>query len=108
MPWARKASIATDPTTLSGGGNTHSTFPSSSRSILRSRAHGCCVLGAQTEGMIGYMIEQELGNLVPPDVPFATLLTLVEVDPADPGFKDPTKFIGPVYSDVDAARLKAE
>src|SRR5271169_3095923 len=66
------------------------------------------VLGAQTEGMIGYMIEQELGNLVPADVPFATMLTLVEVDPADPGFKDPTKFIGPVYSDTEADRLKAE
>src|SRR4249920_970663 len=42
------------------------------------------VLGAQTEGMIGYMIEQELGNLMPFEKPFATLLTMVEVDPADP------------------------
>jgi carbamate kinase len=66
------------------------------------------VLGAQTEGMIGYMIEQELGNLLPFEVPFATMLTMVEVDPNDPGFKDPTKFIGPVYSDADAERLKAE
>ena len=40
------------------------------------------VLGAETEGMIGYMIEQELGNLLPFEVPFATLLTMVEVDPA--------------------------
>ena len=38
------------------------------------------VLGAQTEGMIGYMIEQELGNLLPFEVPFATMLTMVEVD----------------------------
>ncbi len=38
------------------------------------------VLGAQTQGMIGYMIEQELGNLLPYEVPFATLLTMVEVD----------------------------
>src|SRR4030095_3377947 len=37
------------------------------------------VLGAETEGMIGYMIEQELGNLLPFEVPFATLLTMVEV-----------------------------
>ena len=66
------------------------------------------VLGAQTEGMIGYMIEQELGNLVPADVPFATMLTMVEVDPDDPGFKNPTKFIGPVYSKTDADRLKVE
>ena len=57
------------------------------------------VLGAQTEGMIGYMIEQELGNLLPFEVPFATMLTMVEVDRDDPGFTNPTKFIGPVYSD---------
>src|ERR1700746_1312747 len=66
------------------------------------------VLGAETEGMIGYMIEQELGNLLPFEVPFATLLTMVEVNADDPGFKNPTKFIGPVYSDNDADRLKAE
>ena len=66
------------------------------------------VLGAQTEGMIGYMIEQELGNLLPFEVPFATILTMVEVDRDDPGFKNPTKFIGPVYSASDAERLKAD
>ena len=66
------------------------------------------VLGAQTEGMIGYMIEQELGNLLPFEVPFATMLTMVEVDRDDPGFTNPTKFIGPVYSDSEAQRLKAE
>jgi carbamate kinase len=66
------------------------------------------VLGAQTEGMIGYVLEQELGNILPFDVPFATILTMVEVDPADPAFHDPTKFVGPVYSEDDAARLSAE
>jgi len=66
------------------------------------------VLGAQTEGMIGYMIEQELGNLLPPERSFATLLTMVEVDPDDPAFANPTKFIGPVYSSAEAARLAAE
>jgi carbamate kinase len=66
------------------------------------------VLGAQTEGMIGYMIEQELGNLLPFDRPFATLLTMVEVDPADPAFANPTKFIGPVYGKDEADRLAAE
>ncbi len=55
------------------------------------------VLGAQTEGMIGYMIEQELGNLLPFERPLATLLTMVEVDPDDPAFQNPTKFIGPIY-----------
>jgi carbamate kinase len=66
------------------------------------------VLGAQTEGMIGYMIEQELGNLMPFERPFATLLTMIEVDAKDPAFKNPTKFIGPVYGKGDADRLAAE
>ena len=66
------------------------------------------VLGAETEGMIGYIIEQELGNLLPFEVPFATLLTQVEVDAADPAFKHPSKPIGPVYSREDADRLARE
>jgi carbamate kinase len=66
------------------------------------------VLGAQTEGMIGYMIEQELGNLLPFEIPFATILTMVEVDPDDPGFKNPTKFVGPVYEEAEARRLAEE
>src|SRR5215204_4588591 len=66
------------------------------------------VLGAQTEGMIGYMIEQELGNLLPFEVPFATILTMVEVDPEDPAFQNPTKFVGPVYTKEVADRLAAE
>src|SRR5262249_31417919 len=66
------------------------------------------VLGAETEGMIGYMIEQELGNLLPYEVPFATLLTMVEVYPDDPGFKDPTKFVGPVYDKPEADRIAKE
>jgi carbamate kinase len=66
------------------------------------------VLGAETEGMIGYMIEQELGNLLPFEVPFATLLTMVEVDAADPGFRNPTKFVGPVYDKAAADRIAAD
>jgi carbamate kinase len=66
------------------------------------------VLGAQTEGMIGYLIEQELGNLLPAEVPFATLLTMIEVDANDPAFGDPTKFVGPIYSDEEAAALAAD
>jgi carbamate kinase len=66
------------------------------------------VLGAQTEGMIGYMIEQELGNLLPFEVPFCTMLTMVEVDPQDPGFRNPTKFVGPVYEKADADRIAAQ
>ena len=66
------------------------------------------VLGAETEGMIGYMIEQELGNLLPPEVPFGTILTMIEVDPDDPAFRGPTKFIGPVYDQAEAKRLESE
>lgn len=64
------------------------------------------VLGAQTEAMIGYVIEQELGNLLPADQALATLLTMIEVDPADPAFDHPTKPIGPVYDRETAQRLQ--
>jgi carbamate kinase len=66
------------------------------------------VLGSQTEGMIGYVIMQELGNLLPFERPFATLLTQIRVDPDDPAFSDPTKPIGPVYSQADADRVARE
>lgn len=60
------------------------------------------VLGAETEGMIGYMIEQELENALDHDRPVATLLTQIVVDPHDPAFANPTKFVGPVYDKADA------
>jgi carbamate kinase len=63
------------------------------------------VLGAETQGMIGYLVEQELGNRLPFEVPIATLLTMVEVDPSDPAFDDPTKFVGPVYEEPEARRM---
>jgi carbamate kinase len=66
------------------------------------------VLGAQTEGMIGYMIEQELGNLLPFEQPFATVLSMVEVDPGDPAFEHPSKPIGPLYGEQEARRLARE
>ena len=66
------------------------------------------VLGAQTEGMIGYLIEQELGNLLPAEAPLATMLTMIEVAADDPAFDDPTKFVGPIYDDAQAEALAAE
>lgn len=60
------------------------------------------VLGAQTEGMIGYIIEQELENALQHDRPVATLLTQVLVDHNDPAFLHPSKFVGPVYSKAEA------
>ncbi len=66
------------------------------------------VLDAQTEGMVGYIIEQELGNQLPQERPLATLLTMIEVDAADPAFDNPTKPIGPVYDQAESERLAAE
>src|SRR6056297_3780182 len=65
------------------------------------------VMGAETEGMIGYLIEQELENALDHDRTVATLLTQVRVDPDDPAFASPTKFVGPVY-DRDEAEHVAE
>jgi carbamate kinase len=62
------------------------------------------VLGAESEGMIGYLIEQRLAAELP-DRPVAALLTQVAVDPADPAFANPTKPIGPVYDEAEAKRL---
>lgn len=64
------------------------------------------VLGAETEGMIGYLIEQELGNLLPENQPIATLLTMVEVAADDPAFTCPTKFVGPLYTRAEAEGLR--
>ena len=66
------------------------------------------VLGAETEGMIGYLIEQELMNAMPPGTRIATLLSRVEVDVNDPAFMSPTKPIGPVYTAQEARIVRAE
>ena len=66
------------------------------------------VLGAETQGMIGYLVEQELGNRLPFERPLATLLTMIEVDPDDPAFQDPSKPIGPIYDRAAADALMAE
>lgn len=66
------------------------------------------VLDAGTQGMIGYLIQQELRSLLPPENQVATLLTMIVVDPADPAFSQPAKFIGPVYAKDDADALAAE
>jgi carbamate kinase len=65
------------------------------------------VLGAESEGMIGYLLEQELVNVLG-GRPVATLLTQVIVDAADPAFSHPTKFIGPVYDRNIGELLAAE
>lgn len=72
-----------------------------------SEAFPLDVLGAETGGMIGYIIEQELENALSHDRPVATLLTQVLVDQKDPAFGNPTKFVGPVY-DKDEAEAMAK
>ena len=73
-----------------------------------NEAYPLDILDAETEGMIGYLIEQELMNLLPSDQPCATLLTQIEVDPKDPAFLQPSKPIGPVYSQIEANKLARE
>jgi carbamate kinase len=71
-----------------------------------SRAFPLDVLGAESEGMIGYVIEQELINCLP-GRPVATLLTQICVDSEDPAFRRPSKPIGPVYPEEQAKRLES-
>ena len=66
------------------------------------------MLGAETEGMIGYIIEQELGNVIPYEDNIVTVLTQVLVDPHDPAFDKPSKPVGPVYDEAEAKRLQRE
>ena len=66
------------------------------------------VLGAKTVGMIGYIIEQELGNIIPFEDHIVTILTQILVDPADPAFQNPTKPVGPVYNKEEAEKLQTE
>src|SRR5262249_61403149 len=66
------------------------------------------VLDAGTQGMIGYLIQEELRSLLPPEHQVATLLTMIMVDPDDPAFASPTKFVGPVYDKEAADKLAGE
>jgi carbamate kinase len=65
------------------------------------------VLDAGTQGMIGYLIQQELRSVLP-ELQVATLLTMIVVDPQDPAFANPTKFVGPIYAKDDADKLAAD
>jgi len=109
----RNAKIAAEALAPLAAGNalviTHGNGPQVGLRALQEEAYPgedspLDVLGAETEGMIGYMIEQELGNLMPFETPIATLLTMVEVDAGDPAFLNPTKFIGMVYTEEQAER----
>ena len=73
-----------------------------------SESYPLDVLDAETEGMIGYLIEQELSNLLPKGRRCATLLTQIEVESKDPAFQIPCKPIGPVYLKDEAQHLKQQ
>jgi carbamate kinase len=93
---------------------THGNGPQIGLMALQDMAHDQAlasptdVLSAETEGMLGYLIAQELGNALPRQTEIAALLTQIEVDATDPAFQKPTKPIGPVYSELEAAELKAK
>jgi carbamate kinase len=93
---------------------THGNGPQVGLLALQAAAYGnpsafpLDVLGAESEGMIGYMIEQELRNELGLERPVATLLTQTAVDPYDPAFKSPSKPVGPVYGKDEAMKLAAE
>ena len=87
---------------------THGNGPQVGYLALQGGPFPLDVLGAETDGMIGYVLQQELDNAYAPDAQYATLLTQIEVDPNDPAFQGPTKFIGPVYTEAEATRLSGE
>ena len=93
---------------------THGNGPQVGLLALQSQAYRAVapypldVLDAESEGMIGYLLDQELVNHLGPKRPVATLLTQLIVDAEDPAFRRPQKFIGPVYDDAAARRQARE
>jgi carbamate kinase len=92
---------------------THGNWPQVGLLALQGEAAGQSgfpldVLGAETEGMIGYVLQQELDNAHPAPARFATLLTQVEVDPRDAAFGAPDKPVGPVYNEAQARALQQQ
>jgi len=77
-----------------------------SAAFKEAPAYPLDVLGAESQGMIGYIIEQELRNVMP-ERRIVTLLTQTIVDAADPAFDHPTKPIGPIYTETEAKELAA-
>lgn len=78
-----------------------------SAAISAAETYPLDLLCAKADGLLGYLLEQELANLLPASRTVSTLLTRVEVDAQDPAFTRPTKFIGPVYTEQEAQRAAA-
>ena len=100
------AQIAQDNTVIvtHGNGPQVGLLALQAEAYKRVRPYPLDLLGAETEGMIGYLIEQELRNQLP-ETQVATLLTQIEVDPDDPAFTHPSKPIGPIYNQAEAEKL---
>ncbi|HVX32335.1 MAG TPA: carbamate kinase [Solirubrobacterales bacterium] len=92
---------------------THGNGPQVGLLALQSESYGAIapypldVLGAESEGMVGHLLELALRNQLP-EREIVTVLTETVVDPDDPAFEEPSKPIGPVYSAGEAGRLRAE
>jgi carbamate kinase len=91
---------------------THGNGPQVGLLALKEDAYGedaspLDVLDAETEGQIGYVIELALDNAIDHQDTVA-LITRIVIDPGDPAFRDPAKFIGPVYDEQSAAALARE
>ena len=79
----------------------------SARDPALTHPYSLDVLGAQTEGMIGYWLARALRGAAP-GRPAGCLVGQTKVDPDDPAFTRPTKFVGPVYQEKEALDLAAE
>ena len=95
---------------------THGNGPQVGNLLLQQESCGAVpkmpleIIGAMTQGQIGYMIESSLDDAlmeigINGEQHFVTLITYVVVDQNDPGFQNPTKPIGPAYTEAEAAKL---
>jgi carbamate kinase len=94
-----------DMVVVHGNGPQAGLLPLQTESFPGAAYYPLDVLDAGAQGMIGYLIQQELRSLLPPRHQVATLLTMVVVDPDDPAFARPAKFVGPVHDKNTADAL---
>jgi len=84
---------------------THGNGPQVGELALERSAATFDVLGAESQGQIGYIFSQALASVNVTAVP---ILTQVIVDPGDPAFLNPTKFVGPIYGAREADALSEQ
>mmetsp|Transcript_121886 Transcript_121886/g.389815 ORF Transcript_121886/g.389815 Transcript_121886/m.389815 type:complete len:373 (+) Transcript_121886:69-1187(+) len=81
---------------------THGNGPQVGELALERSAATFDVLGAETQGQIGYIFAQAFASV---NIMTVAIVTQVEVDPQDPAFSNPSKFVGPVYGAKEASAL---